>query len=67
MREHLVMAERLLREGVAVKDSEGVEIELRYRHAAFLAYRNPPLQAAFCLRSSSLLPCPISSTKSPIG
>jgi hypothetical protein len=37
MREHFVMAERLLHEGDAVKDSEGVEIELRYRHAAFLA------------------------------
>ena len=31
------MAERLLREGDAVKDSEGVEIEARYRHAALLA------------------------------
>jgi hypothetical protein len=36
-REHVVMAERLLREGDAVKDSEGVEIEARYRHAALLA------------------------------
>lgn len=37
VREHLAMAERLLREGDAVKDSEGAEIEVRYRHAAFLA------------------------------
>jgi hypothetical protein len=29
VREHVVMAERLLREGDAVKDSEGVEIEER--------------------------------------
>jgi hypothetical protein len=31
------MAERLLRGGDAVKDSEGVEIETRYRHAVLLA------------------------------
>ena len=37
VREHVVLAERLLREGDAVKDSQGVEIEVRYRHAALLA------------------------------
>jgi hypothetical protein len=37
VREHVAMAERLLREGDAVKDSAGVEIEARYRHAALAA------------------------------
>jgi hypothetical protein len=37
VREHVVMAERLLREGDAAKDSEDVELEARYRQAALLA------------------------------
>ncbi len=40
VREHKVMAERLLREGDGVADSEGVKIEARYRQAAFLAAPN---------------------------
>jgi hypothetical protein len=37
VRDHLDMARRLIREGDAVRNSVGVDIEARYRQAAYLA------------------------------